>query len=82
MGSNQYWAGRVFDCVFIIWRELPKAQPKVFFMKKPGIKPATPGLHDIGLSPTPGRLRCRFIVYTVHNFRDCDLNILACDPIK
>ena len=29
MGSNQYWAGRVYDFVFIIWRELPKAQPKV-----------------------------------------------------
>ena len=30
MGRNQYWAGRVFMiCVFIIWRELPKAQPKV-----------------------------------------------------
>ena len=26
------------------------------FMEKPGIKPATPGLQDIGLSPTPQRL--------------------------
>ena len=24
--------------------------------EKPGIEPATPGLHDIGLSPTPRRL--------------------------
>ena len=26
------------------------------FMEKPGIEPATPGLQDIGLSPTPRRL--------------------------
>ena len=26
------------------------------FMEKPGIEPATPGLKDIGLSPTPRRL--------------------------
>ena len=25
--------------------------------EKPGIEPATPGLQDIGLSPTPRRLR-------------------------
>ena len=25
------------------------------FMKKPGIEPATPGLQDLGLSPTPRR---------------------------
>ena len=30
----------------------------------------------------PRHIRYRFIVYTVHNFRDCNLNILACDPIK
>ena len=29
MGSNQYWAGRVYGYVCIIWREIPKAQPKV-----------------------------------------------------
>ena len=26
--------------------------------EKPGIEPATPGLQDIGLSPTPQRLLC------------------------
>ena len=26
------------------------------FKEKPGIEPATPGLQDIGLSPTPQRL--------------------------
>ena len=30
------------------------------FMEKPGIKPAIPGLQDIGLSPTPF---CDFPVY-------------------
>ena len=28
------------------------------FMEKTGIEPATPGLQDIGLSPTPRRLWC------------------------
>ena len=28
----------------------------------------------------PRHIRCKFIGYTVHNFRDCNLNILACDP--
>ena len=30
--------------------------------EKPGIEPATPGLQDIGLSPTPRRLYCSFLV--------------------
>ena len=30
----------------------------------------------------PRHIRCKFIGYTVDNFRDCNLNILACDPIK
>ena len=30
----------------------------------------------------PRHIRCKFIGYTVHNFRDCNLNILACDHIK
>ena len=44
-------------CVFILWGELPKAQPESGFMEKPGIEPATLGLQDIGLSPTPRRLK-------------------------
>ena len=28
----------------------PEGSPKVVFMEKPGIEPATPGLQDIGLS--------------------------------
>ena len=49
MGSNQYWAGRVYDwCVYYM-----TGTPKSGFMEKPGIEPATPGLHDIGLSPIP-----------------------------
>ena len=30
--------------------------------EKPGIEPATPGLQDIGLSPTPRRLNFFFLV--------------------
>ena len=29
--------------------------------EKPGIEPATPGLQDIGLSPTPRRLKAKLI---------------------
>ena len=43
--------------VFILWGELRKAQPESGFMEKPGIQPATLGLQDIGLSPTPQQLK-------------------------
>ena len=41
--------GGFMICVFIIWQELPKAQPKVCLMEKPGIEPAPPGLQGIAL---------------------------------
>ena len=31
--------------------------------EKPGIEPATPGLQDIGLSPTPRRLLIHYTLY-------------------
>ena len=34
----------------------PEGSTESGFMEKPGIQPATPGLQDIGLSPTPRRL--------------------------
>ena len=43
--------------------------------EKPGIEPATPGLQDIGLSPTPRRLLCRITInqpgqyYTTTNIK-------------
>ena len=33
----------------------PEGSTESGFMEKPGIEPATPGLQDIGLSPTPRR---------------------------
>ena len=62
LGYIQYWAG-----VFIFFVVLcPGASERSLAMamghsikshptdwEKPGIKPATPGLQDIGLSPTP-----------------------------
>ena len=33
--------------------------------EKPGIEPATPGLQDIGLSPTPRRLHLNFKFFAV-----------------
>ena len=38
----------------------PEGSPESGFMEKPGIEPATPGLQDIGLSPTPRRLHDSF----------------------
>ena len=35
--------------------------------EKPGSEPATPGLHDIGLSPTPWRLLRRYIEWTIQS---------------
>ena len=35
----------------------PEGSTESGFMEKPGIKPATPGLQDIGLSPAPQRLQ-------------------------
>ena len=34
----------------------PEGSTESGFMEKPGIEPATPGIPDIGLSPTPRRL--------------------------
>ena len=40
--------GGLMVCVCIIWREHPKAKPKVV-LEEPGIEPATPGLQDLAL---------------------------------
>ena len=61
MGSNQYWAGRVYDLCVYFMMGTPKVSTKRGFMEKPGIEPTTPGLQDIGLSPTPF---CGFPGYT------------------
>ena len=51
LGSNQYWAGRVYNfCVYLL-REHPMAQPKVV-LEKPGIVPAIAGLQAEHLSIT------------------------------
>ena len=62
MGSNQYWAGRVYDlcvydlcvydlCVYYM-TGTAECSNESGFMEKPGIEPATPGLQDIGLPYT------------------------------
>ena len=43
-------------CVFIIYDGSTRRLAESGFMEKPGIEPATPGLQDIGLSPTSRRL--------------------------
>ena len=53
MGSNQYWAERVYDLCVYYMTGTPECSTESGFMEKPGIEPATPGLQGIGLSPTP-----------------------------
>ena len=56
ISSKTFCGGRVYDlCVYYI-RGTPEGSTESGFMEKPGIKSATPGLQDIGLSPTPRRL--------------------------
>ena len=49
MGSNQYWAGRVYDLCVYYMTGTPKGSTESGFMEKPGIEPATPGLQGIAL---------------------------------
>ena len=49
MGSNQYWAGRVYDLCVYYMAGTPEGSTESGFMEKPGIEPATPGLQDIAL---------------------------------
>ena len=48
MGSNQYWAGRVYD-VCLLYDGSTRRLTESGFMEKPGIEPATPGLQGIAL---------------------------------
>ena len=56
MGSNQYWARRVYDLCVYFMTGTPEVSTESGFMEKPEIEHATPGLQDIGLSPTPRQL--------------------------
>ena len=57
MVSNQYWAGRVYNLCVYFMTGTPEGSTESGFMEKPGIEPATPGLQDTGLSPTPWYLK-------------------------
>ena len=50
MGSNQYWAGRVYGLYLYFMTGAPEGSTKSDFMEKPGIEPAIPGLQGSGLS--------------------------------
>ena len=55
LGINKFnWVGLRFVCWF--YDGHIQRLTKSGSMEKPGIKPATPGLQGIGLSPTPRRL--------------------------
>ena len=49
MGSNQYWAGRVYDLCVYYMTGTPEGSTESGFMEKPGIEPASPGLQGIAL---------------------------------
>ena len=57
IGRNQYWAGRVYALCVYCMTGASERLTESGFMEKPGIEPATPGLQDIDLSPTPRRLK-------------------------
>ena len=55
LGINQFRrAGLRFVCWFYVGNTQRLTESG--FMEKPGIEAVTPGLQDIGLSPTPRRL--------------------------
>ena len=60
MGSNQYWAGRVYGLHVYIMMRNTEGSTEIGLMEKSGIEPATPGLQDIGLSPTPRQKESRY----------------------
>ena len=70
MGSNQYWAGRVYDLCVYFTSGTPEGSTESGFMEQ-GIEPATPGLQDIGLSPSP--LAVLYHLLRADNRRQCKL---------
>ena len=43
-------------CIYVLYDGSTQRLTESGFMEKQGIEPATPGLQDIGLYPTPRRL--------------------------
>ena len=50
MGSNKYWAGRVYGLCLNSMTGAPEGSTESGITGKPGIEPATPGLQGSGLS--------------------------------
>ena len=65
LGINQF---RPVGLRFVCWFYDGNTQrlKESGFMEKPEIEPATPGLQDIGLSPTPQRLLYLNLKVTIH----------------
>ena len=62
-------------CVFYFMMGAPEGSTEKGFMGKPGIEHVTPGLQDIGLSPTPWwLLRKKYLDHFIEN--------LTGNPIK
>ena len=60
------------------WGNSLKSHPT--YWEKPGIEPVTPGLQDIGLSPTPRRLLClaSIMCFVVTCWERADLLVFVC----
>ena len=50
MGSNQYWAGRLYGLCLHFMTGAPEGSTESGFKGKPGIDPVTPVLQGSGLS--------------------------------
>ena len=62
---NQF---RRFDLRFVFYVGNTQRLTESGFMEKPGIEPATPGLQDIILSPTPRRLLTQAATWVTSKF--------------
>ena len=87
MGSNQYWAGRVYDLCVYYMTGTSEGSTESGFMEKPGIEPATSGLQGIALIhyTTGASLNCHIMGelqnIEILNFRNSDLKTCIM-PIK
>ena len=68
LDSNQF---HLVGLRFVCWFYVRNTQrlTESGFIEKPGIDPATPGLHDIGLSPTPRQLL--LVIFISHHDIQC-----------
>ena len=66
MGSNQYWAGRVYDLYVYFMTGTLEGSTESGFMEKLGTQPATPGfVHQGGLMARIPLVRLPWLILTL-----------------